>query len=142
MVATVALEISGPMPGSHEPFARRIFLCQLPDFAGNLLDAIVEPAPIRNQGLDDPDDTRQEQVSILCENFRKCLAKTLNALCHGNTAIQQEGADLVHCGRAFAHKPCAHEGRNACRSSCSTVLVATKRMVGRCTASAIASASR
>ena len=30
----------------------------------------------------------------------------------------------------------------ACRSSCSAVLAATKRMVGRCTASAIASASR
>ena len=45
---------------------------------------------------------------MLGENFRKGLAKALDAFGHGYAAVEHEGADLIYCGRAFADKPCPH----------------------------------
>jgi hypothetical protein len=60
---------------------------------------------------------------------------------HGDAALQQEGADLVDAARALTDQPLSHAVyNNARRSNRSAVFVATNFIVGRCTASAIASA--
>jgi hypothetical protein len=63
------------------------------------------------------------------------------SLPHRNAALQQEGADLIDDAGPLADQPLSHPVQ------CLQVelvggLVATNFIVGRCTASAIASASR
>jgi hypothetical protein len=67
--------------------------------------------------------------------------KEAQSLPNSNTTFQQKGADLVDDAGALAHQPLPYAVQ-PCRSSWSAVLVATNFIVGRCTASAMASASR
>jgi len=59
---------------------------------------------------------------------------------HGNAALQQEGANLVDDTGALADQSLTHAVKRLQVEL--TVFVATNVIVGRCTASAIACASR
>jgi hypothetical protein len=62
-------------------------------------------------------------------------------LTRGNATIQQEGTDLIGDAGALADQPLTHPVQRL-QIELIGVLVATNFIVGRCTASAIASASR
>ena len=70
------------------------------------------------------------------------MAQEPDPLPHGNPALQKERTDLVDDGRSVTDQTGANPMQGLQVKHCSTLLVGTKRMVGRCTASAIASASR
>jgi hypothetical protein len=65
----------------------------------------------------------------------------MQSLPHRDAALQKEGPDLIDDAVALAHQSLAHPMQRL-QMSWSAVLVATNFMVGRCTASAMASASR
>jgi hypothetical protein len=68
-------------------------------------------------------------------------AQETQPLLYRDSALQHEGADLIDDARALTDKPLAHPVQ-CLQVELVAVLVATNFMVGRCTASAIASASR
>ena len=76
---------------------------------------------------------------LVCERWLG--AEETQTLPDCNVPLQQLGADLIDDAGTLADQRSRTRCR-ACRSSWSAVLVATNFMVGRCTASAIASASR
>ena len=85
--------------------------------------------------------TAKNAIRRLWRGCRQFGAQETQTLAHRNPALQQEGTNLiddaVRCLTSRSRTRCS-----ACKSSWSAVLVATNFIVGRCTASAIASASR
>src|SRR3982074_1387671 len=125
---------------------------------------MIQPAPVGCQLLDDTQHAWRQGIGACRKDGGQFHAQEADTLAHGDPAFQHEGANLVGDAGALRHQPlppplptrkarmwwvmpvrCAPSRSrtrcSACRSSCSAVLVATNFIVGRCTASAIASAS-
>src|SRR5437667_11642225 len=82
---------------------------------------------------------RQIEFGIFQDQWHAQL-QVLSAAAEGDPSFQQERPDLVdHTRRRDTNR--SRTRCSACRSSWSWVLIGTNRMVGLCTASAIASAS-
>jgi hypothetical protein len=84
---------------------------------------------------------RGESASVrVAKDARQLGPQETQPLPHRDATLQHEGA-LIDDAGALTNKR-SRTRCSACKSSRSVVLVATNFMVGRCTASAIASASR
>ena len=106
MVATMALAMIGPTPGTlirrwqassrgHESL----------DLASHRIDALIEMMPVLHQAFDHVHHARREDIGALGENVRQRLPQRTQPLAHRNPALEQEGADLVDHRRALAHQP-------------------------------------
>jgi hypothetical protein len=84
--------------------------------------------------------TRRQQIVSVFEDGRNPLLKPIRAHGNGNTVFPQEPTDLVDYGGPSPHPTIAHTVQSLKIELC-FALDGTKRIVGRCTASAIASAS-
>jgi len=93
--------------------------------------------PVTAEVLDNPQHAGRENIAAFGQDGWQLDTQEAQSLPYRNAALQQEGADLVDDGSALADQALTYAVQ-ACRSSCSTLLVATNFMVGRCTASAIA----
>jgi hypothetical protein len=111
------------------------------DLARQPLDTCIQPAPVSRQILDDAQHARQQHIGARREDTRQLGPQGMQALPYGDAPLQQERTDLIDDAGTLT----TNRSRTRCsarKSSWSAVLVATNFMVGRCTASAIASASR
>ena len=101
MVATVALEISGPMPGT---VISRLHGASVSIFSRDLFHSLVKAPPIGGQGLNDADHAWRQCIRAFSKNIGQRPAQALDALGHSNAALKQEGPDLVHGGGSFRHQ--------------------------------------
>jgi len=99
-----------------------------------------QPAPVACQLLDDTQHAWRQGISARRKDGGQFRAQEADTLAHGDPAFQHEGANLVDDAGALRHQPLAHPMQRL-QIRLSAVLVATNFIVGRCTASAIASAS-
>ena len=72
----------------HQPFAALVLAGQRLDFGRDLVDALIEAAPIGGQGLDDADHARRQPAGVGSKDVRQRAAQTLDALRHRDAAIQ------------------------------------------------------
>src|SRR6266704_1546333 len=87
---------------AHQPLATGISAGDCLDLARQALDALIEPAPVTSQVLDDVHHAWRQDIG-----GRGQYARQLGAplpLPHGNATLQQEGADLVDDASALAHQ--------------------------------------
>src|SRR5436190_23463798 len=65
IAATIAVEMSGPMPGTlisrAQPWSCRASL----DLAGEAFDALIQPAPVSGEVLGDAQHSRREHIGAL-----------------------------------------------------------------------------
>jgi hypothetical protein len=74
MAATIALAMSGPMPGNcHQLAATLALMCQHFDLFGNMVDPLIKMPPIAAEILDDPDHTWRQDVDALGQNLWQLL---------------------------------------------------------------------
>src|SRR6266850_2565975 len=110
------------------------------DLAGEAIDALIQPAPVACQLLDDTQHAWRQGIGARRKDGGQFRAQEADTW---RTAIPRSSMKAriwlmmpVRCDTSRSRTRCS-----ACRSSCAAVLVATNFIVGRCTASAIASAS-
>src|SRR5712692_3027009 len=72
------------------------------------LDALIEPAPVAGQVLDHTHHAWRQDIGWRGQNARQLSAQEPQPLPHGNTALQQEGADLIDDAGALADQTRAH----------------------------------
>jgi len=98
-------------------------------------------APVLDEFADEVDHTWRQRLGFCAQDFRQCFSQRHEALPHGDAALEQKAANLIGYARALPDQR-ERTRCSASKSICSGVLIDTNCIVGRCTASAIASASR
>jgi hypothetical protein len=97
---------------THEALAGLIGRDKGFDLTGDSIDTLIQMMPVLHQASDQAHHAGREDVGALGENVRQGLPQRSEPLSHRNSALQQEGADLVdHC-RALADQA----GANAMKS--------------------------
>ena len=90
--------------------------------------------------LDHPQHAGRENIAACRQDARQLGAQETDSLAHRDAAFQHEGADLIDDAGALTDQSLAHAVQRL-QIELLSVLVATNLIVGRCTASAITSAS-
>src|SRR6267142_1672044 len=107
IAATMALEMIGPMPGTvisrSQPLTSQRF-----DLAGGTLNARVQAAPVCRQIFEDAQHAGREGIASRRQNPWQLGPQETQPLPHRDSALQQEGADLIDDARALTDKPLAH----------------------------------
>jgi len=123
--ATMALEMIGPMPRT---VIRRSHAESAPSSLQMSADEPSMRSSSRRQLLARSSTARiigqRQCIRARGEDAWQLCALTAEALAHRNPAFQQEGANLIDDAGALANQP-SRTRCSACKSSCSTVLVAT-----------------
>ena len=78
------------------------------DLQRDIVDALIEPAPVADQVLDGVQQARREHVAARGENIRQRRPQPVQTFGDGDTAVEQEGADLVDNRRTLADQVGAH----------------------------------
>src|SRR5947209_2075910 len=93
---------------AHQPLATGISAGDGFDLARQALDALIEPAPVTSQVLDDVHHAWRQDIGGRGQYARQLGAQEALPLPHGNATLQQEGADLVDDAGALADEALAH----------------------------------
>jgi hypothetical protein len=78
------------------------------DFIRQTLDALIRPAPVSGQVLDDAQHAGREHISARRQDARQLGPQETQPLPHRDAALQQEGTDLIDNAGALADKSLAH----------------------------------
>jgi hypothetical protein len=99
MAATVALELIGHR---HQPLAAGVRLGERLDLLRDIVDALIEVAPVADQVLDRVQQARGKGIGASGQDARQLCPQAVETLGDGDAAVEQEGADLVGDRRALA----------------------------------------
>src|SRR6266498_1438713 len=78
------------------------------DLARQGLDALIEPAPVASQVLDDVHHAWRQDIGGRGQDARQLSTQEALPLPDGDAALQQESADLVDDASALAHQSLTH----------------------------------
>jgi hypothetical protein len=70
---------------------------------GQALDALIQPAPVSCQVLDDAQHARREDVGARRQDARQLGPQKTQSLPYRNATLQQESADLIDDAGALAN---------------------------------------
>src|SRR6266536_4730883 len=93
---------------AHQPFTTGIPVGDGLDLARQALDALIEPAPVASQVLDDAHHAWRQDIGGRGQDARQLGAQEALSLPHGDAALQQECADLIDDASALAHQSLTH----------------------------------
>src|SRR4029453_14302667 len=79
----------------HQSIATFVLTGQRHDLAGEILDALIQPAPVSGKVLDDAQHARGEHVGALRQDAWQLGPQEAQPLAHRNSALQQERANLI-----------------------------------------------
>ena len=82
--------------------------CEGLDLVRQTLNALIEPAPIAGQVLDDPHHAWRQGISWCRQDAWQRRAQVPLPLPHCNTALQQEGTDLIDDAGTLADQSFTH----------------------------------
>ena len=119
-----------PAPVWRQPRARR-----------QGCDPPVELTPFLSQILDQPTHARRQTARLISQDLRQRLLKDPAGLRHDDPTLQQDRPQLIDQRRAPPNQPLPHP-MDRLQVKLGLRFTGTNRIVGRCTASALASASR
>jgi hypothetical protein len=105
-----------------------------------MMHAVIEPLPVPSKLLNKAYHPRRQNVGALRQHLRQHLVQEPQTLPHGDTTLEKEGADLVNRAGSLANETGANPVQSL-QVELLYCLYRNKRMVGRCAASATASAS-
>ena len=98
-----------PIPRhAHQPLTTGISVGDGFDLARQGLDALIEPAPVARQILDDVHHVWRQRIGGRGQNARQLSTQEALPLPDGNATFQQEGADLIDDASALTHQPLTH----------------------------------